>query len=80
MQISGLSYIPDYITASEETQLLEIIDAQPWLTDLKRRVQNYGYKYDYNARRIDTSMKIGKLPDWLENLSKRLHDEGNIQF
>lgn len=76
MQISGLSYIPDFITSEQEQNLVQTIDSQPWLDDLKRRVQHYGYKYDYKARRIDTSMKIGKLPDWLEGLAKRLHTEG----
>ncbi|MCB9982107.1 MAG: hypothetical protein H6861_00305 [Rhodospirillales bacterium] len=31
IDISGLSYTPDYVTAEEEQNLLEIIDRQPWL-------------------------------------------------
>jgi hypothetical protein len=48
--ISGLQYCPNFITAEEEQALIEIIDQQTWLNDLKRRVQHYGYKYDYKAR------------------------------
>ena len=38
--IDGLIYIPDFITKEEERALIDNIDAQPWLTDLKRRVQH----------------------------------------
>ncbi len=76
IEISGLTYQPNYISKEEETTLIQIIDSQVWLNDLKRRVQHYGYKYDYRARRIDMSMKIGKLPDWLESIAKRLYTEG----
>jgi alkylated DNA repair dioxygenase AlkB len=74
--ISGLSYHPNYISKQEADFLLAQIDAQIWLTDLKRRVQHYGYKYDYRARRIDTSMKIGALPEWLKGLTTRFYREG----
>ena len=74
--ILGLTYCPNYISKQEETFLLAQIDAQTWLSDLKRRVQHYGYKYDYRARRIDTTMKIGALPQWLNSLITRLYDDG----
>ena len=51
-KIEGLSYIPNFITRDEERALIEAIDQQSWLTDLKRRVQHYGYKYDYKARAV----------------------------
>ncbi len=76
VKISGLTYLPNYLSKQEENALIEQIDAQNWLADLKRRVQHYGYKYDYRSRRIDTSMKIGQLPDWLESIAKRLYTEG----
>lgn len=71
-QIDGLQVVPDFITAEEETALVDIIDRQPWLTDLKRRVQHYGWKYDYTARRVDEAMRLGPLPEWLEGLCCRL--------
>ncbi len=36
--ILGLQYLPDFITADEERTLIEVLDQQPWLNDLKRRV------------------------------------------
>ena len=37
------------------------MDARPWLSDLKRRVQHYGYKYDYRARAIDHTSQVQQL-------------------
>lgn len=74
--IEGLSYVPDFITVDEERALLEAIDQSPWLTDLKRRVQHYGYKYDYKARTVTDDAYIGALPDWIEPIAKRLQDQG----
>lgn len=37
-RIEGLIYISNFITPAEEVTLLDTIDQQPWLTDLKRRV------------------------------------------
>lgn len=71
-EIEGLSYIPDFISSDEERALIEAIDAQPWLTDLKRRVQHYGYKYDYKARMVTNDTYLGPLPEWIEPISQKL--------
>jgi alkylated DNA repair dioxygenase AlkB len=52
--------------------LLAAVDARPWLPDLKRRVQHYGYKYDYKARAISHSMFVGPLPGFAVELAGRL--------
>jgi alkylated DNA repair dioxygenase AlkB len=70
--IPGLQYLPDFITAAEEQALLEIIDRQQWLHDLKRRVQHYGYKYDYKARAVTADSYLGPLPDWLMPVVQKL--------
>jgi alkylated DNA repair dioxygenase AlkB len=70
--IEGLSYIREFITREEEANLLESIDASHWLTDLKRRVQHYGYKYDYKRRSLDHSMYIGAIPNWAASIAERI--------
>lgn len=75
-KIKGLSYVPEYITEEEHQSFWQSVNAENWLGDLKRRVQHYGYKYDYKARFIDYSMKIGELPEWVTPLAKRLYQEG----
>ncbi|WP_348714956.1 alpha-ketoglutarate-dependent dioxygenase AlkB [Tenacibaculum sp. 190130A14a] len=79
-QINGLVYKEHFITEAEERTLIDIIDKQPWLSDLKRRVQHYGYKYDYRARKINQSFRIGELPNWSKPLCDRLLNQGVIDF
>lgn len=70
--VQGLRYIPDFITKEEEQDLLNQINGNEWLSDLKRRVQHYGWKYDYRSKNIDYSMYLGELPYWAGTLAKRL--------
>lgn len=70
--IPDLQYLPDFITAKEELALIEAIDQQPWLNDLKRRVQHYGYKYDYKARAVAADSYLGPLPDWIDPVAQKL--------
>jgi alkylated DNA repair dioxygenase AlkB len=74
--VPGLHYLPDGLNDEEQEQLLAIIDRRPWLTDLKRRVQHYGYRYDYKRRTVDRSMFLGPLPHWAIELGKRFVKEG----
>lgn len=74
--IPGLRYLPDFIDAETEAALLATIDQQPWLHDLKRRVQHYGWRYDYKARGIGQDLRIGTIPDWLGGFCECLSAEG----
>jgi alkylated DNA repair dioxygenase AlkB len=74
--VPGLRYLPRYLEAAAEERLIQIIDAQPWRSDLARRVQHYGYRYSYKARRADPSMYLGPLPLWLLELAQKLHAAG----
>lgn len=70
----GLIIIPNFISDEAALNLLDKIDQSPWITDLKRRVQHYGYKYDYSNRAAGPSSYLGPLPDWAENLANTLYD------
>lgn len=72
LDINGLKYIPNFITVEEEKELFSSINSENWLSDIKRRVQHYGYKYDYKARTINHSMHLGKLPIWSMKFANRL--------
>ncbi len=74
--IPGLRYQANYLTEQEQQELLRQVDAQLWLTELKRRVQHYGYKYDYRKRMIDYSMSLGHLPDWLTPIAQKVQRDG----
>jgi len=76
--VPGLRYCPDFLASDEEKYLLSVIDQQPWLSDLKRRVQHYGYRYDYKSRAIHAEMRLGPLPEWAMQLASRLRAEGIV--
>ncbi len=73
--IEGLRYIEKFISLEEHNQLWEAINKEKWRTDLKRRVQHYGYVYDYQSRNIKQDMYLGPLPDWCLPYAKRLVEQ-----
>lgn len=72
--IPGLHYIPSFLDQRHQDEIVERIDDQPWLADLGRRVQQYGWRYDYNTRSINKDMRIGPLPSWLSDVATKLRD------
>ena len=76
MTISGLTYIPDFITEKQEQFVLKKIDEQPWSNELKRRVQHYGYKYNYTFKSVDESMKVEDLTDWMKLYGQKMVEAG----
>lgn len=78
MNIPGLTYLDRFVAAADEVALLAAIDGGPWLSDLKRRVQHHGYRYDYKARKVTPSMHLGPLPAWAEPLAMRLVADGHM--
>jgi alkylated DNA repair dioxygenase AlkB len=76
--IQGLEYLPDLLTPEEQVKVLAEIDKTPWQDDLKRRVQHYGYKYDYKARAVNHSMYVGPLPPFAVEVAHQLMCHGLI--
>lgn len=74
-KIPGLVYQSEFITEAEEENLLAYIDRAEWSTELQRRVQHYGWRYDYKQRQIDESMHLGPLPQWAQGLAQKLVSE-----
>ena len=65
MTVSGLVLLEDFVSVEIAADLLKAIDALPWRADLKRRVQHYGYLYDYRRRNLNADLQLGPLPRWL---------------
>ena len=72
----GVVYEKAFMNDIRCCRLLEAIDARPWLQDLKRRVQHYGWKYDYTSRFVTEDMQIGPLPDFIRDVAVRLRERG----
>jgi alkylated DNA repair dioxygenase AlkB len=77
--IRGLNVVQNFISDQEQSFLVDAIDNELWLSDIKRRVQHYGYKYDYKKRTLDYSMYLGDLPRWSHLICNRLIDNGHLK-
>lgn len=71
-----IAYCDDFVSQEEENELLKSIDSEPWMNDLRRRVQHYGYRYDYSAKWLSDDDRIGDLPDWSLCVADRLVQAG----
>lgn len=56
-----------------QREIMDRVDSAAWRGDLERRVQHYGWRYDYRARTVDADMRIGPLPGWLLEVALRLY-------
>lgn len=78
--VIGLSYAPNFITEDEEQDLLAHIDNSEWHDEkMARRVQHYGWQYDYKKRQVNESMRTTPLPSWATRLAKRLKEYGLLE-
>ncbi len=68
----GAIYITEFLSREEEKAIKDRLDAGEWSNTLKRRVQHFGYLYDYKARVVTPDAYLGRLPEWLETLAERL--------
>ena len=73
---SQIAYENDFVSEAEEQALLEAIDQESWMTDLRRRVQHYGYRYDYSSKWLSEEDRIGGLPQWSLFVADRLVEAG----
>ena len=65
ISIPGLEIIPDFISSTEQVQLLEFIDSKPWNgngtepnAELRRRTQQYGYLFLFKSRTISHKLPV----------------------
>jgi alkylated DNA repair dioxygenase AlkB len=76
LTIQGLFVVRAFVPVEERNRLIAQIDSGQWSIELKRRVQHYGYRYDYRARRITPLAKAAPIPDWAQQLSKSMLQKG----
>ena len=75
---AGAYILPDFITPAEEDRILLRIAQAPWITDLRRRVQHYGYRYDYAGNSAPAPAPA--FPRWTAVFAQRLspHFAGDL--
>lgn len=73
--VPGLYMIENILSSDECAQLWTRITNCTWSNALARRVQHYGWTYDYNTR--NALSKAPPIPAWLAPLRQRLLDAFN---
>ena len=68
----GAVIVPDFVTPAEEERILLRISQAPWMTELRRRVQHYGFRYSYAGS--SRPVPAAPFPRWAEVMADRLRD------
>ena len=68
----GAVIVPDFVTPAEEARILLRIAEAPWMTDIGRRVQHYGYRYAYRGG--GSRAPAPAFPRWASAMAKRLRE------
>jgi alkylated DNA repair dioxygenase AlkB len=79
MDVPGLRYLPNWLSEAAQGAVLASVDAAPWSSELRRRVQHYGHRYDYGRRSVasgESDRVAAPIPAWAAELIERLHADG----
>ena len=68
----GATLAPDIVTEAEEERILLRISQAPWMTDLSRRVQHYGFRYNYRGPANGRHAPAPAFPRWATVIGDRL--------
>ncbi|ELR19408.1 methyltransferase domain containing protein [Acanthamoeba castellanii str. Neff] len=79
VEVEGLYVFYDFIDETEEQRLLAAVKDKSWNTLPRRRVQHWGYEFDYKTRNIDITKPLGGLPDFVSEVVKRMNDAAVVE-
>ncbi|MBD8657770.1 alpha-ketoglutarate-dependent dioxygenase AlkB [Oxalobacteraceae sp. CFBP 13730] len=74
--INGLAALNNFLSYSEEEMLVASVDREKWSELLSRRVQHYGWQYDYRTSKIKPASKAAPFPAWAQKIADRLYELG----
>lgn len=77
--IPGLSLYPDFISETDEKELLNEIDSQIWMVDYSRRLQYYGFRNELEEPYELISIPL-PIPEKMYRLSEQLTEKGLIDL
>jgi hypothetical protein len=67
--VEGLYVFYDFIDETKEQRLLAAVKDKSWNTLPRRRVQHWGYEFDYKTRNIDITKPLGAHSPSLAHVS-----------
>jgi hypothetical protein len=71
-----LHFLNDFISEKEEETLLQHLDmnSSSWEKSLNRRVQHYGFAFNYRTLMLDFSMEPPPIPSIYDNMIQRFEN------
>eukprot|EP00250_Pteridium_aquilinum_P013503 c21374_g1_i1 orf=43-1125(+) len=70
--IPGLHLFQNFVGEDIEQEILAAVDERPWQVLSKRRVQHYGYEFQYKIRNVDIMQSMGKLPEFTDRIVEKI--------
>jgi len=74
MELSGLYYFPKVIGPELSADIIDYLNDQEWkgvsASETGRKVQQYGFEYDYSTRKGSEFKKVEDIPELLLTLQK----------
>jgi len=74
--IPGLILVKSLLDVRSQTEVTDAIESGRWNTELKRRVQHFGYRYDYLVRCIAPTAETPPIPEWGNRLIRQIQALG----
>lgn len=71
----GLFVIQDFISKEEEAEIMKEIDSKEWTQSIGRRVQHYGYEFNYKTKNVDPSQTPSPLPEYCTYIIQRMKEK-----
>jgi len=76
LTIPGLVYQSTFLTDDAASEVVANIDSGVWSTEIQRRVQHYGWKYNYRSQSAARPGYLGALPRWAMTLAEKMISQG----
>lgn len=72
--IDGLSILNEFVSVEEELELLESLELTSWQETLSRKVQHYGFNFNYKALMVDFDTSSPDIPLKCLEVAERIID------
>jgi len=74
---SGFSYVPDFIGAEQQSQLIDFLrQSDAWENQYRRKILHFGYDYTYVHGQVTKQTFLGPLPPLVETLVDKIMSDG----
>ena len=78
--IPGVYVLNDFVSEEEEKSLIHNIDNEEYVPQLHRRVQHYGYRFDYKSKDILKDISLGELPVMFNSLLAQVEEKKVLKY